>query len=102
LAVRRATTTKARDLDAIRRALGERRISYWGVSYGTYVGAVYATMFPHRTDRVVLDSNDEPDHDLVARGWAANYAIGVEDRFADFAAWVTVTRRAATRASPAR
>jgi pimeloyl-ACP methyl ester carboxylesterase len=82
-----STRTEARDLDAIRRALGERRISYWGVSYGTYVGAVYATMFPDRTDRVVLDSNDDPDPALVARGWAASYAIGVEDRFPDFATW---------------
>ncbi|WP_436531003.1 alpha/beta hydrolase [Actinoplanes sp. HUAS TT8] len=82
-----STRNEARDLDAIRRALGEPRISYWGVSYGTYVGAVYATMFPARTDRVVLDSNDDPDPDLVERGWAANYAIGVEDRFPDFAAW---------------
>jgi pimeloyl-ACP methyl ester carboxylesterase len=84
-----STRTESRDLDAIRRALDERRVSYWGVSYGTYVGAVYATMFPDRTDRVVLDSNDDPNPDLVARGWAANYAIGVEDRFPDFAAWVT-------------
>jgi pimeloyl-ACP methyl ester carboxylesterase len=84
-----STRNEARDLDAIRRALGERRISYWGVSYGTYVGAVYATMFPDRTDRVVLDSNDDPDPRLVARGWAAGYAIGVEDRFPDFAAWLS-------------
>ncbi|WP_211240899.1 alpha/beta hydrolase [Hamadaea tsunoensis] len=82
-----STRDEARDLDAIRAALGEQRLSYWGVSYGTYVGAVYATMYPDRTDRVVLDSNDDPDPALVERGWAANYAIGVEDRFPDFAAW---------------
>lgn len=82
-----STRTEARDLDAIRQALGEKRLSYWGVSYGTYVGAVYATLFPDRTDRVVLDSNDDPDPTLVERGWAANYAIGAEDRFPDFAAW---------------
>lgn len=85
-----STRTEARDLDAIRQSLGERRISAWAVSYGTYVGAVYATMFPDRTDRIVLDSNDDPDPALVERGWAANYAIGVEDRFPDFATWVTV------------
>ncbi|MEV4169242.1 alpha/beta hydrolase [Nonomuraea sp. NPDC049709] len=83
-----STRNEARDIDAIRRALGEERLSYWGVSYGTYAGAVYATMFPERTDRVVLDSNDDPDPRKVARAWLANYAIGMEDRFPDFAKWV--------------
>ncbi|WP_208297546.1 alpha/beta hydrolase [Actinophytocola oryzae] len=81
------TRDEARDIDRLRQALGESRLSYWGVSYGTYVGAVHATMFPGRTDRVVLDSNDDPDPRLVARGWSANFAVGAEDRFPDFAAW---------------
>jgi pimeloyl-ACP methyl ester carboxylesterase len=86
--VRHITTrNEARDIDRVRQALGEPRLSYWGTSYGTYVGAVYATMFPTRTDRVVLDSNDDPDPRRVARGWMANFAIGAEDRFPDFAAW---------------
>jgi pimeloyl-ACP methyl ester carboxylesterase len=82
-----STRDEARDLDLVRRALGEPKISYWGTSYGTYVGAVYATLYPRRTDRVVLDSNDDPDPQRVALGWAANYAVGVVDRFPDFAAW---------------
>jgi pimeloyl-ACP methyl ester carboxylesterase len=81
------TRNEARDIDRIRQALGERRLSYWGTSYGTYAGAVYATMFPRRTDRIVLDSNGDPDPRRVARGWAANMAVGAEDRFPDFAAW---------------
>jgi pimeloyl-ACP methyl ester carboxylesterase len=82
-----STRNEARDIDRIRQALGERRLSYWGTSYGTYAGAVYATMFPERTDRVVLDSSDDPDPNRVARGWQANFAVGAEDRFPDFAAW---------------
>jgi pimeloyl-ACP methyl ester carboxylesterase len=82
-----STRTEARDLDRIRAVLGERKLSYIGVSYGTYVGAVYATMFPGHTDRVVLDSNDDPNPRLVERGWLANFAVGAEDRFPDFAAW---------------
>ncbi|MET9419485.1 MULTISPECIES: alpha/beta hydrolase [unclassified Streptomyces] len=82
-----STRNEARDIDRIREALGERKLSAWGVSYGTYAGAVYAQMFPHRTDRWVLDSNDDPDPDRVSRGWLANYAVGVEDVFPDFAAW---------------
>jgi pimeloyl-ACP methyl ester carboxylesterase len=81
------TRNEARDIDRIRRALGEPRLSYWGTSYGTYAGAVYATMFGERTDRVVLDSNGDPDQRRVARGWSANFAVGTEDRFPDFAAW---------------
>ncbi|MFI7348005.1 alpha/beta hydrolase [Streptomyces sp. NPDC049936] len=83
------TANEARDLDRLRAALGERKISAWGVSYGTYVGAVYAQLFPHRTDRVVLDSNDDPDPTRVARAWLAGHEQGVEDTFPDFAAWAS-------------
>jgi pimeloyl-ACP methyl ester carboxylesterase len=50
----------ARDMDAIRAALGERRLSYYGVSYGADLGAVYTQMFPRRADRIVLDSSTDP------------------------------------------
>ena len=55
------TRNTARDMDVIRAALGERRISYLGYSYGSYLGQVYASMFPGRTDRVVLDGVLAPD-----------------------------------------
>ncbi|NEY31577.1 alpha/beta fold hydrolase [Streptomyces sp. PRKS01-65] len=97
-----STANEARDIDRVRAALGERRFSAWGVSYGTYVGAVYAELFPHRTDRVVLDSNDDPDPARVSRAWLAAHERGVEDTFPDFAAWAAapgnpdrVARRAA-------
>ncbi|WP_440899065.1 alpha/beta fold hydrolase, partial [Actinosynnema sp.] len=51
------TANAARDLDAVRAALGERKVSYLGDSYGTSLGAVYATLFPNRAERVVIDSN---------------------------------------------
>ncbi|WP_030347270.1 alpha/beta hydrolase [Streptomyces sp. NRRL S-1022] len=54
------TRDTARDMDVVRAALGERRISYLGYSYGTYLGQVYATMFPQRVDRVVLDGVVDP------------------------------------------
>ncbi|MGP2437054.1 alpha/beta hydrolase [Streptomyces sp. JW3] len=84
-----STVDEVRDLDLLRAALGERRISAWGVSYGTYVGAVYHELFPHRTDRIVLDSNDDPDPERVARAWLAGHEQGVEDVFPDFAAWAS-------------
>ncbi|WP_215451870.1 alpha/beta hydrolase [Streptomyces sp. ATCC 21386] len=77
------TRNTARDMDIIRGALGERRISYLGYSYGTYLGQVYATMFPGRTDRVVLDGlvapgrysprllrGTEPANRHALMGWA--------------------------------
>ncbi|MBG0828009.1 alpha/beta fold hydrolase [Planomonospora sp. ID67723] len=56
-----STRNTARDMDMVRAALGEERISYLGSSYGTYLGAVYLQLFPHRADRVVLDSALDPD-----------------------------------------
>ncbi|GIH96999.1 alpha/beta hydrolase [Planobispora siamensis] len=50
----------ARDMDVIRAALGEPKLSYLGGSYGTYLGAVYMQLFPHHADRFVLDSALDP------------------------------------------
>nr|BFE84277.1 hypothetical protein GCM10020093_068780 [Planobispora longispora] len=50
----------ARDMDVIRAALGESKLSYLGGSYGTYLGAVYMQLFPARVDRFVLDSALDP------------------------------------------
>jgi pimeloyl-ACP methyl ester carboxylesterase len=47
-------------MDRIRAALGVRRINFYGWSYGTYLGQVYATLFPNRVRRMVLDSNVDP------------------------------------------
>ncbi|HEV7827132.1 MAG TPA: alpha/beta hydrolase [Mycobacteriales bacterium] len=54
------TTDSARDLESLRAALGADRINYYGFSYGTYLGQVYATMFPSRVRRMVLDANVDP------------------------------------------
>ncbi|WP_447036347.1 alpha/beta hydrolase [Streptomyces sp. DSM 118878] len=56
-----STRNVARDMDAIRAALGERKLSYYGVSYGADLGAVYTQLFPRRADRVVLDSSTDPE-----------------------------------------
>ncbi|MFI6683173.1 alpha/beta hydrolase [Streptomyces sp. NPDC050485] len=81
------TANEVRDIDRFREALGERKLSAWGVSYGTYVGAQYAQKYPDRTDRWVLDSNGDPDPSRVARGWLENMAQATDDRFPDFASW---------------
>lgn len=50
----------ARDMDVIRAALGQRTLSYYGVSYGADLGATYTQMFPRRVDRFVVDSVTDP------------------------------------------
>lgn len=82
-----STRNQVRDMDRLRAALGERKVSVWGSSYGSYVGAVYAQEHPRRVDRLVLDSTGDPDPARVAYGWLSNMASGAEDRFPDFAAW---------------
>ena len=49
------TVATARDMDRIRQALGLPRVSYYGLSYGTVLGTVYASLFPHRVAAMVLD-----------------------------------------------
>ncbi|MCX5381579.1 alpha/beta hydrolase [Streptomyces sp. NBC_00091] len=79
------TRNTARDMDAIRAALGERKLSYLGYSYGTYLGAVYTQMFPSRTDRVVLDSGVDPG--LLWRGLLQSWASEAEPAFARWTRW---------------
>ncbi|WP_158578861.1 alpha/beta hydrolase [Spongiactinospora rosea] len=55
----------ARDMDRLRAALGEDRLDYYGVSYGSVVGGVYATLFPGRVGRVVLDAGLDPGLDSL-------------------------------------
>ncbi|WP_128428363.1 alpha/beta hydrolase [Streptomyces cyaneus] len=84
-----STKNNARDIDRIRAALGERKLSAWGDSYGTYVGTAYLELFPHRTDRIVLDSNDDADPVRAERAWLQAFEAGVEDNFPEFAKWAS-------------
>ena len=54
------TTDVAMDVEAIRMALGVEQINYYGFSYGTYLGQVYATLSPDRLRRAVFDANVDP------------------------------------------
>ncbi|WP_235921781.1 alpha/beta hydrolase [Lentzea tibetensis] len=56
-----STLNTARDMDVLRGALGEQKLNYLGYSYGTYLGAVYGTLFPAHLDRSVLDSAVHPE-----------------------------------------
>lgn len=79
------TRNTARDLDVLRAVLGEKKISYLGYSYGTYLGAVYTQLFPGRADRFVLDSAVDPA--LAWRGMVQWWAWGAEPAFDRWTAW---------------
>ncbi|MFB7919426.1 alpha/beta hydrolase [Streptomyces sp. NPDC056061] len=79
------TRNTVRDMDLLRAVLGEKKISYVGFSYGTYLGAVYTQLFPGRADRFVLDSAVDP-----ARAWRGMiqwWAEGAEPAFDRWTAW---------------
>lgn len=63
-----STDDAARDIDLIRQALGEDRISYFGFSYGSELGAVWATLFPDTVRAAVLDGAVDPTADAVEAG----------------------------------
>ncbi|HXA60669.1 MAG TPA: alpha/beta hydrolase [Streptosporangiaceae bacterium] len=54
------TTDSVADMESIRKATGQQQINYYGFSYGTYLGQVYASLHPDRVRRMVLDSNVDP------------------------------------------
>ncbi|WP_405762633.1 alpha/beta hydrolase [Streptomyces sp. NBC_01420] len=80
------TVSAAKDLDVIRRATGARQLNYLGYSYGTYLGAVYAKLFPDRVRRLVLDSNVDPEGVWYEDNVTQDYAF--DTRHKAFAAWV--------------
>ncbi len=78
----------ARDLDVLRAALGEQRLTFVGASYGTYFGALYATLFPSHVRRMVFDAAVNPD---PAQIWYRNnldQSAAFEERWADFRDWI--------------
>lgn len=81
-----STENTARDMDLIRAALGDDQLSYVGISYGSYLGAVYATLFPERVRSMVLDSAFEPNGDSIEQQYSTQL-VGFESAFENWAAW---------------
>ncbi|WP_306327522.1 alpha/beta hydrolase [Streptomyces venezuelae] len=70
------TTATARDLDLIRQVLGDAKLNYFGISYGTQLGGTYAHLFPGNVGRLVLDAVVDPTADTV--GHARHQTIGFQ------------------------
>ncbi len=89
------TVSAARDLDAVRAALGEHQISFLGLSYGTMLAQAYAEQFPHRLRALVLDG--VVDRSLSWRQLVRHGAAAVEDGVRRFAAWCDAQTACAIR-----
>jgi len=80
-----STSNNARDMDRLRAALGQSKLTYYGLSYGTFLGTVYAEMFPKRVRAMVLDGALDPALDTATS--EAEQAAGFETDLHDFFAW---------------
>lgn len=70
------TIETARDLDYLRYLVGDKKLDYLGVSYGTYIGSMYAELYPQRTGRMVLDSAvNITDNDTVTQQMGFDKAL---------------------------
>jgi pimeloyl-ACP methyl ester carboxylesterase len=78
------TIDAARDMDVLRAALGDAKLTYYGASYGTYLGAKYAQLFPTRIRAMVLDGALDPTQPLFAENKVQ--AEGFETDLRDFLA----------------
>ncbi|MEV5870002.1 alpha/beta hydrolase [Streptomyces tendae] len=78
-----STLEAARDMDVLRAVLGDEKLTYVGASYGTFLGATYAGLFPDRTGRLVLDGAMDPS--LPARRLNLEQTEGFETAFQSFA-----------------
>lgn len=68
-----STADVARDLDWLRRAVGDRELNFYGMSYGSYVGATYANMFPHKVGKIIVDGVLNPVAWATGRGLQRKY-----------------------------
>ncbi|WP_439031336.1 alpha/beta fold hydrolase [Gordonia terrae] len=80
------TENTARDMEVVRRLLGEQKVSLYGISYGTLLMSTYATLFPQRVDRMVLDSGFDPG--LVWNSLLAAQTPGYKTRVHEMMAWI--------------
>ncbi|UYG18068.1 alpha/beta hydrolase [Brachybacterium huguangmaarense] len=79
------TESAARDMDVMRSAVGSEKLDYLGFSYGTYLGATYADLYPSRTGKFILDGAIDPT--LTGDEMVAGQAKGFEDAVHAFAQW---------------
>jgi pimeloyl-ACP methyl ester carboxylesterase len=86
-----STNSTARDMDMIRAALGEEKITYFGFSYGSELGATWATMFPSTVRAAVFDGATDPTSNYMQGG--LDQAKGFETEFTKFLAQCSANKK---------
>jgi len=88
-----STADVARDMDILREAVGDKDLNYVGISYGTYLGATYANLFPEKVGAMVIDGVLDPVAWSTGRGWESFFFpvttrlkshIGAQDSLDEF------------------
>jgi pimeloyl-ACP methyl ester carboxylesterase len=81
------TVSAARDMDLMRQVLGDRKLSYFGISYGTELGGVYAHLYPRHVARAVLDAVVDPaaDTEQGSLGQARGFQLALDNYLRDCA-----------------
>jgi pimeloyl-ACP methyl ester carboxylesterase len=90
-----STTDDARDLDYLRQLVGDRQLTYWAVSYGTFLGETYANMFPGLVRAMVFDGVVDPR--IVISGAAARFANTIAAMADGLGAFESLCQRAGAR-----
>ena len=85
-----STVQAAKDMDAVRAAVGDEKLTYLGFSYGTLLGAVYAQLFPEKVRALALDGAVDPLADPIES--SAGQAMGFERALTNFAEWCQAHR----------
>lgn len=93
-----STLATAKDMDYIRLAMKQDVIHYIGVSYGTYLGGVYATQFPDHVGSMFLDAPFDPQGDTVEESYLTQI-VGFENSFNAWASWCESTSECAFRSA---
>ncbi|MCX5416478.1 alpha/beta hydrolase [Streptomyces sp. NBC_00059] len=81
------TTNAARDMDLLRHVLGDDKLNYFGISYGTELGGVYAHLYPQNVGRAVLDAVVDPTENSLesSLGQAEGFQLALDNFTADCA-----------------
>ena len=94
------TRDVARDLDVLRVALGDQKLTYIGFSYGTEIGWEYAEQFPTHVRALLFDGDIAPNQDFTAAG--VNEWQGFQAAFGDFATWCSTQAQCPLGPAPAK